>query len=101
MDAFVEKPLTEIPQDAENPLRTLADLQKALADAVALGFFDNNREAKARPRRTGFWVAKRLCLPGAWTKRHERYLKIAYLAGFDHASSVGRGVARKPRKRPA
>lgn len=80
-------------------MRTLADLQRAVADAVALGFLDNNREANGKPRRTGLWVAQRLCQPGAWTKRHERHLKLAYLAGFDHASAIGMGVVRKRRRR--
>lgn len=86
------------PPKAANPLQSLADLQRAMADAVALGYLDNDKaDANGRPRRTGFLVAARLCVPGSWTKRHERSFKIAYLAGYDHATAVGRGVSRKPR----
>jgi hypothetical protein len=92
-------PVPEPPPVAANALGSLADLQRAMADAIALGFIDNNKSSTGRkPRRTGYWVAERLCVPGAWTKRHERSLKIAYLAGFDYATSVGRGVSRKPRR---
>jgi hypothetical protein len=96
----VNQPLLPVPApDAQNRLQTLADLQRALADAAALGYFDNTAQGTGKPRRTGFLVAKRLCAPGAWTKRFERYLKFAYLAGFDHASLIGEGIARKSRKR--
>jgi hypothetical protein len=97
-----EKQAPSAPVAAKNPLQSLQDLQRALSDACALGYLDNTRAPQSqrggRPRRTGFWVAERLCAPGAWTKRHERFLKIAYLAGFDHAVTTGRGVARRPRK---
>ncbi len=91
--------LPVLPPIAENPLRTIEDLGRALAAAAVIGFLDNNRNESKKLRRTGFWLAQRLCRPGAWTKRHEKVLKSVYLAGFDHAVAVGRGVPRKPRKR--
>jgi hypothetical protein len=93
MDTLVTS--EDLPPVAANPLQTLADVRRAMADAVSLGFLDNTPELRGRPRRTGLWVAERLCIPGVWTKRHERALKIAYLTGFDHATVVGRGVPRR------
>lgn len=88
-----------------NALRTLGDLQTALGEAAAIGFADNTRRPEdrrpRRPKRTGNWLAQRVCVPGTYSKRHERALKDAYLAGFDHAAHVGRGDARPLRRGPA
>lgn len=85
-----------------NPLRTLADLQAALSEAAAIGFTDNTRRPEdrrpRRPKRTGNWLAQRVCDPGSYSKRHERALKDAYLAGFDHSAHIGRGDARPLRR---
>ncbi len=85
------------PPKAENALRTLRDLQRALGDAASLGFIDNDA-ANPKRLRTGFWLAQRLCRPG-WTKRHEKFLKSAYIAGYDFAVAVGRGAPRKTKTR--
>jgi hypothetical protein len=91
----------EDPTVALNQLRTIQDLQAALADASLLGFNDNVVVSgnKRRPRRTGNWIAQKLLSEGCWTKKHERALKNAYIAGFDHAYHLGVGPVRRITRR--
>lgn len=80
-----------------NPLKSLGDLQHALADAAMLGYRDNSNPAEGgRPRRTGRSVAEQILVPNSWTKKFERSLKVAYLTGYEFRFVV-EGV-RPPRK---